>query len=99
MDMENDGKKIVLPVRDFIYDQKDLLNAACNTGELKPCPFCGSRALSSAFDNEQTHYIVYRVFCQNHGCLGSVSACLGPIDTKDACREEVVRRWNSRINN
>ena len=62
------------------------------TEELKPCPFCGAKAIHGshkkgspgAWENDEDHWI----FCASDDCLAHVGMC----ETKD----EAIAAWNRR---
>ncbi len=68
----------MLTENEFHCSEKDLVNAAYQTGELLPCPFCGDVRISTYGQvNEDTGNVVYHASCQNQECLANVFECLG----------------------
>ena len=61
--------------------------------ELKPCPFCGGKAVinhDTMFGSDNpTEY--YRVYCTNDECS------MGCPDALFDSEEEIIKDWNTRI--
>jgi len=55
--------------------------------ELKPCPFCGSKAEIKRYDCSLTY-----VKCSNNKCL------VEPCTVFCRSREQAIRIWNTRLN-
>jgi len=81
-----------LPVIDHVILDADLVTAAYHTGELKPCPFCGSdRALT--FGERKGIGIQYRVSCIENDCMADV---FSNAQTAEEARAGAVKKWNRR---
>ncbi len=92
---------MALDKKNIIVSKKDFVNAGYQTGELKPCPFCGgNKILTAGRKNQKTGNIVYHVWCASQmspfDCNAKMVLCLGKEDTSDECRRQLVEKWNTR---
>ena len=86
-----------LPSPDIILTDADI-NLCLGSGELKPCPFCGSRALSSGERTPNGRAIRWKIFCNSSdglvpNCMASVTATY---PEQENARRVAVERWNRR---
>ena len=67
------------------------------TDELKPCPFCGSRAeILTGCDNEGDGFA--HVYCTNrHISDGCADMFVQRVDERTA-RQDAIKMWNRRTN-
>ena len=65
--------------------------------ELKPCPFCGGRAIIRQIPEDFLPYDKFAPCCDNHKCVAFyIGYCdEGIYDTKT----KAVEAWNRRANN
>ena len=68
---------------------------ANNTQKLKPCPFCGGKAIIE-YESQNVGYaddfVGYSVHCSNNQCIGH------NMFTVYASRAEAIAAWNRRMN-
>ena len=60
--------------------------------ELKPCPFCGSKAQRGIVTHSYGHKMYY-IECSNRGCL------ISPTTIAYATKGADARAWNRRVGN
>lgn len=60
--------------------------------ELKPCPFCGEKAVKSSWFSPSNDTL-YQVSCENDHCQ------LQPSTAWKRSDDDVVRAWNRRTDN
>ena len=82
---------------DFIIS-KDDQNLCLGSGELLPCPFCGSLPISLGERTPSERAVCYKVLCT--GLAGLVPNCTastwGTDPDEAKAREMAVSRWNRR---
>lgn len=84
------------PIESIIIEA-DIKNAGYDTGELKPCPFCGNKTIiTHGGRNTETNIVVYTVTCTNHWVCGA-SIVTNDRDTPENVRQKAVNNWNKRI--
>ena len=59
--------------------------------ELKPCPFCGGKAVLHEYKTYKDHAMVYQYYVACRDC-GTENPALGVNSA-----EEAERRWNHRV--
>ena len=74
--------------------------------ELKPCPFCGGKAVFTPKSNGSSHYDVHFDFtikCQGCGCelpkqysLSFTLGDCGQVIPQNDQRKEAIEQWNRR---
>lgn len=69
--------------------------AVClGSGELKPCPCCGSSAIAAGEFNRNTGNTVYKIICTGlHECGLNLVVC---DKDREKARKHAVERWNER---
>ena len=80
------------------------LNLCLGSNELKPCPFCGSNAMSGGERTENGRAIRWKIQCMGHdskcvlipNCFASV---IGVDPDQETARKVAVERWNRRVPN
>ena len=81
-----------LPKPNYIIGEKDQ-NQALGSGELLPCPFCGSWAFSVGEKKPSGNH-VYEVICSNTPeCGAGVHCCMRSLEKS---RAGAVAKWNKR---
>lgn len=58
--------------------------------ELKPCPFCGSKAKKSKYEDRKTDDTWHCVRCSNPNCVGFY------IDPQYETEYMAINKWNRR---
>lgn len=76
--------------------------------KLKPCPFCGGKAIFNTISNRSSHYycgIVFEIECEDCGIKLPTSFTMdfgltedGEINILDDTRTRATRMWNMRGN-
>lgn len=70
--------------------------------ELKPCPFCGGKAIIKAFNKKYG----FAIWCQCKECCARTDEYCPNTDNEDtaidnieSCKAKAVEQWNRRANN
>lgn len=71
--------------------------------ELKPCPFCGGRAVLKA---KTKHGIGFTIWCECSKCHSKIDGYCPNIESEDNslesiehCKNSAIKAWNRRADN